>query len=107
MECLSCITYECLDVVHEKKISVRKIVSRGCIYTFRGTSLKLNLPFDMCRWKVEDRDVEVVHEVLVKLHLFFISRPLQRPWVLQLLPLHRLMSWGSDQGSQSGRTDDM
>ena len=35
----------------------------------------LNLLFDFCRWKVEDRGVEVVHEAMVDRHLFFISGP--------------------------------
>ena len=35
-------------------------MSRNCIYTLRDTSLKLNLPFDMCRWLVAGEDVEVV-----------------------------------------------
>ena len=56
-------------------------MSWGCIYTLRDNSLKLNFPFDMCRWLVEDGDVEVVHEVLVKHHLFSISRPLLRLYV--------------------------
>ena len=34
------------------------------------------LPLDMCKWQVEDGDVEVVHEVLARHHLFFTSRPL-------------------------------
>ena len=45
-------------------------MSRGCIYTLRDTSLKLNLPFDMCTWLVTGEDVEVVHEVLVKHHQY-------------------------------------
>ena len=43
----------------------------------------------MCRCQVEDGDIEVVHEVLARHHLFLTSRPLWRPWGLQLLPLHR------------------
>ena len=57
----------------------------------RDTSLKLNLSLDMCRWLIEDGDVEVIHEALVKHHLYWTVRPLHRPWVLQLLPLHRLV----------------
>ena len=45
----------------------------------------------MCRWKVEDGDVEVVHDVQVRHHLVFTSRPLLRLLGLQLLPLHRLV----------------
>ena len=37
-------------------------VSGLCLH-LRDTSLKLNLPFDMCRWLVAGEDVEVVHEV--------------------------------------------
>ena len=36
------------------------------------------LPFDTCRWKVEDGDVEVLHEVQVRHLLFLTSRPLLR-----------------------------
>ena len=54
-------------------------MSRGCIYTLGDTSLKLNLPFDMCRWLVEGEDIEVVHEVLAKHRLYLTSRPLLRP----------------------------
>ena len=54
-------------------------MSRSCIYTLGDTSLKINLSFDMCRWLVEDGNVEVVHEVLVRHHLFSINRPLLRP----------------------------
>ena len=35
----------------------------------------LNLLFDLCRWKVEDEGVDVVHEEMVDYHLFFINRP--------------------------------
>ena len=35
----------------------------------------LNLLFDFCKWKVEDRGVEVVHAVMVNHHLFLISKP--------------------------------
>ena len=53
-------------------------VSGLCLH-LRGTSLKLNLPFDMCRWLIEGEDVEVVHEVLVKHHRLLTNRPLLRP----------------------------
>ena len=42
-------------------------VSKLCLH-LRDTALKLNLPFDMCRWLVEGEDVGVVHEVLVRHH---------------------------------------
>ena len=45
----------------------------------------------MCKWKVEEGDVEVVHEVQVRHHLFLTSRPLLRLLGLQMLPLHRLV----------------
>ena len=35
----------------------------------------LNLLFDLCRWQVEDRGVEVVHGAMVDNRLFFISKP--------------------------------
>ena len=43
------------------------------------TALNINMPFDMCRWLVEDEDVEGVHEVLVRHHRLLTSRPLLRP----------------------------
>ena len=45
----------------------------------RDTALKLNLPFDMCRWLVEGKDVEIVHGVLVRHHQLLTNRPLWRP----------------------------
>ena len=77
MNLSSCITYECIDVVYEIFFGMR-IVSRGCVYTLRDAALRLNLPFDMCRWLVEGKDVEVVHEVLAKHHQYLTSRPLLR-----------------------------
>ena len=51
----------------------------GLCLCLRDTALKLNLPFDMCRWLVEGEDVGVVHEVLVRHHRLLTSRPLLRP----------------------------
>ena len=34
----------------------------------------LNLLFDLCRWKVDDGGVEVVHKVMVDHHLFFYQQ---------------------------------
>ena len=65
-------------------------VSRLCLH-LRDTALKLNLPFDMCRWLVAGEDVEVVHEVLAKHHQYLTSRPLLRMLGLRLLLLHRLV----------------
>ena len=76
MELLSCITYECIDIVY-KNFRYANSVSGLCLH-LRDTSLKLNLPFDMCRWLVEGEDVEVVHEVLAKHHQYLTSRPLLR-----------------------------
>ena len=42
------------------------------------TTLKLNLPFDMCRWLVAREDVEVVHGVLERHHQLLTNRPLLR-----------------------------
>ena len=53
-------------------------VSRLCLH-LRDTALKLNLPFDMCRWLVEGEDVGVVYEVLVRHHRLLTSGPLLRP----------------------------
>ena len=41
-------------------------------------ALNINLPFDMCRWRVEREDVGVVHEVLAKHHQCLTSRLLLR-----------------------------
>ena len=77
MKLLSCITYECMDIVYKILRNVNS-VSRICLH-LRDTALNINLPFDMCRWLVEGQDVGVVHEVLVKHHRLFTSRPLLRP----------------------------
>ena len=77
MKLLSCITYECIDIVYEIFYGMR-IVSQGCDYTLRDSALKLNLSFDMCRWLVEGQDVGVVHDVLAKHHQYLTSRPLLR-----------------------------
>ena len=45
----------------------------------------------MYRWQVEDGDIEVVHEVQVRHHLFLTSKPLLRLLGLQLLLLHKLV----------------
>ena len=58
----------------------------------------LILLIDMCRWKVEDEDVEVVHEAIANHHLFFTHGPLWRLWTLQLSPLHRLVQLGVKEG---------
>ena len=54
-------------------------MSRSCNYTIRDTALKLNLPFDMCRWIVVGEDVGVVQKVLVKHRRLLTNRPLLRP----------------------------
>ena len=48
----------------------------------------LKFIFDLCRWQVEEEDAGVVREAL---HLYLTSRPLLRPWALQLLPLLKLV----------------
>ena len=50
----------------------------GLCLCLRDTALNFNLSFDMCRWLVEDEDVEGVHEVLVRCHLLLTDRPLLR-----------------------------
>ena len=55
-------------------------------------------PFDICRWQVEDGDVEVVHEVQVRHHLFFTNRPLLRLLGLQLLPFAQASAAASQGG---------
>ena len=77
MKLLSCITYECMDIVYKILRNVNS-VSRLCL-RLRDTALNINLPFDMCRWLVEGEDVGVVHEVLVRHHRLLTSRPLLRP----------------------------
>ena len=67
MEMLSCITYEYMDIEYENIFRYVNSVWRLCLH-LRDTTLKLNLPFDMCRWLVAGEDVGVVHEVLAKHH---------------------------------------
>ena len=52
-------------------------VSGLCLH-LRDTALKLNLPFDICRWLVVGEDVEVVHGVLIRHHRLLTSKPLLR-----------------------------
>ena len=77
MKLLSCITYECMDIVYKILRNVNSI-SRLCL-RLRDTALNINLSFDMCRWLVEGEDVEGVHEVLVRHHRLLTNRPLLRP----------------------------
>ena len=63
MKLLSCITYECMDIVYKILRNVNS-VSRLCL-RLGDNALNINLPFHMCRWLVEGEDVEGVHEVLV------------------------------------------
>ena len=77
MKLLSCITYECMDIVYKILRNVNG-VSRLCLH-LRDTVLNINLPFDMCRWLVEGEDVEGIHEVLVRHHRLLTSGPLLRP----------------------------
>ena len=65
-----------MDIVYKILRNVNS-VSRLCL-RLRDTALEFNLPFDMCRWLVEGKDVEIVHEVLVRHHRLLISRPLLR-----------------------------
>ena len=76
MKLLSCITYECMDIVYKILRNVNN-VSRLCLH-LGDTTLNINLPFDMCRWLVEGEDVEGVHEVLVRHHRLLTSKPLLR-----------------------------
>ena len=77
MNLLSCITYECMDVVYKMFFQCVNSVSRLCLH-LRDNALNINLPFDMCRWLVKGEDVEVVHEVLAKHHQYLTSRLLLR-----------------------------
>ena len=64
----------------------------GGICTTNGIRKKnLNFQFHLCRWKVGEEDAGVIREAL---HLYLTSRLLLRPWVLQLLPLLRLVQLG-------------
>ena len=76
MELLSCITFECMDIVYKILRNVNSI-SRLCLH-LRDTALKLNLSFDKCIWLVEGEDLEVVPEVLARHHQCLTSRPLLR-----------------------------
>ena len=77
MKLLSCITYECMDIVYKILRNVNS-VSRLCL-RLRYTELNINLPFHMCRCLVEGKDVGVVQEVLVRHHRLLTSRALLRP----------------------------
>ena len=71
---------------------IRMMCISGGICTTNGIRKKnLNLLFDLCRWQVEEEDTGAIR---VALHLYLTSRPLLRPWVLQRLPLLRLMQLG-------------
>ena len=76
MKLLSCITYECMDIVHKILRNVNSV--SGLCLRLRDTALDFNMPFDRCRCLVEGEDVEGVHEVLVRHHRLLTSRPLLR-----------------------------
>ena len=63
-----------MDIVY-KIFQYVDSVSGLCLH-LRDAVLKLNSPFDMCRWLVAGEDVEVVHEVLAKHHQYLTNRPL-------------------------------
>ena len=73
-------------------------MSRGCIYTLRDISLKLNLPFEICRWLVEDGGIEVVQEVLAKHHQYLTSRPLLRVLGVAATTIAQAIAVGSQGG---------
>ena len=52
------------------------------------------LSFDMCKWQVEEGDIEGVHGAIVDHRSFFISMPLRRPQALYSPVLHRLVQLG-------------
>ena len=66
-----------MDIVYEIFFLYMNSVSGLCL-RLGDTVLNINLPFDMCRWLVEGKDVEGVHEVLVRHHQYLFSRPLSR-----------------------------
>ena len=66
MNLLSCITYECMDIVYKILRNVNSVL-RLCL-RLRDVALNINLSFDMCRCLIEGEDVEVVHRVLVRHH---------------------------------------
>ena len=65
-----------MDIVY-KIFWYANSVSGLCLH-LRDTALKLNFPFDMCRWLGTGEDVGVVHEVLAKHHQYLTSMPLLR-----------------------------
>ena len=67
-----------MDIVHKTFFLYMNSVLGLCL-CLKDTALNINLPFDMCRWLVEGKDVEGVHEVLVRHHWLLTSRPLLRP----------------------------
>ena len=73
MELLSCITYECMDIVYEIFFRYMNSASELCLH-HGDAALKLNFSFDMCRWLVEGKEVEGVHKVLAKHHQYLTSR---------------------------------
>ena len=75
---MSCISYECMDIVHKILFMCVNSVSRLCL-RLRDTVLEFNLPFDMCRWPVTEEDVDVIHEVMVRHHRLLTSSHLLRP----------------------------
>ena len=66
-----------LDFRESCQVTQHSRVFRGLTGCQRDPQvLGRHMSFDMCRWQVENGDIEVVHEVLVMHHLFFINRPL-------------------------------
>ena len=66
-----------MNIMHKIFFLYMNSVSGLCLY-LRDNALNFNLPFDMCRWLVEGKDVEGGHGVLVKHHQYLTNRPLLR-----------------------------
>ena len=50
----------------------------GLCLSRRDTALKLNLPFELCRWLVEGENIEGVLKLLIRHRQLLTSRPLLR-----------------------------
>ena len=53
--------------------------------------MNLNFLFDMCRWQVEEEDVEAVDEATTSKYRTLTDKPSWRLLVLPLILLHKLV----------------
>ena len=74
---MSCITENAWALCMKRFLCMNSV--SGLCLSRRDTALKLNLPFELCRWLVEGEDLEGVHELLVRHRRILTSMPLLRP----------------------------